>query len=52
MWWAEPTIRYRIKIVSCDSAKITLDNEINVYHRLKSIPTFSEVGGIWGLGQL
>ena len=52
MWWVEPTIRYRIQIVSCASAKITLDNEINVYRRLKSIPSISEVGGIWGLGQL
>ena len=38
VWRAEPTIRYRIQIVSCASVKITLNNGIsalvNKYHKI------------------
>ena len=39
----EPTIRYRIQIVLCASAKIALNNGIS--NRLTNIARFFEVGG-------
>ena len=47
----EPIIRCRLQIVSCASAKITLNNGILV-HRLTNIPRLSKVGRIQGLRQL
>ena len=47
VWWVEPSIRYRIQIVSCASEKI-----MELVHRLTNIPRFSEVGGIWCPEQL
>ena len=41
VWWVEPTIRYRMQIVLCASAKIALNNGIS--NRLTNIPRFFEV---------
>ena len=46
----EPTITYRIQIVSCASAKIALNNRIRVWVNT-NISRFSEVGGLWDVGQ-
>ena len=47
VWWVEPTIRYRMQIVLCASAKFALNNGIS--NRLTNI---LEVSGIQGVGQL
>ena len=53
VWWVDPIIRYSIQIISCASAKNTLNNVImELVRRLTNISRYSGVGGIQGLGQL